>query len=157
MKYRKNGVWTSSDRMDRMLFRFMLSTAAYEQPQCGTVPESWQAANSFSSCSTPCSASSSTGERPARGRSAALARSPTDNGGSGAPRSVKYHPHMSDTEYRDTIIATAAATRAEITASDIDERISVLRVVGSGLFAQTSALIDKKKERKKMEGGIDVW
>lgn len=140
-----------------MLFRFMLSTAAYEQPQCGTVPESWQAANSFSSCSTPCSASSSTGERPARGRSAALARSPTDNGGSGAPRSVKYHPHMSDTEYRDTIIATAAATRAEITASDIDERISVLRVVGSGLFAQTSALIDKKKERKKMEGGIDVW
>jgi len=59
---------------------------------------------------------------------------------------------MSDTEYRDTIIATAAATRAEITASDIDERISVLRVVGSGLFAQTSALIDKKKERRWREG-----
>ena len=28
LKYRKKGVWTNSDRMDRMLFRFMLSTAA---------------------------------------------------------------------------------------------------------------------------------
>lgn len=40
LKYRKKGVCTSSDRMDRMLFRFMLSTAAYEQPQCGTFPDS---------------------------------------------------------------------------------------------------------------------
>ena len=56
---------------------------------------------------------------------------------------------MSDTVYRETIIATAAATRAEITANDIEDRISRLRVVNSeclrlrsaGLFARTKALM----------------
>lgn len=66
-----------------MLFRFMFSTAAYEQLQWGTFPESWQAAFR-SSITSIC----------------------------GLP-SFKYHPQMSETENRYATIARMATESAE--------------------------------------------